>query len=150
MRSRAWPAFAALLIPVLVPAGVSGQDSNVILPVTEVEERFKYQSFEVLSMPSSRGLPSERTYAPTVQFEDGAMLQMKFAPAPEGGDAFNNRPQYEVAAYEFQKLFLDQAEYVVPTTVARCFAFDFLEAAIDKAPNRAAIEDPKPFKANIL
>ncbi len=144
MRSRVRPVLALLLLPLVIPAGVLGQDSNVILPVAEVEERFKYQSFEILNMPSSRGLPSERTFAPTVKFEDGAMLQMKLAPAPQGGEAFNNRPQYEVAAYEIQKLFLDESEYVVPPTVARCFAFDFLDAAIDKAANRDAIEDPKP------
>ena len=144
MTSRTRHVFALLLLPLVIPAGVFGQDSNIILAVEEVEERFRYQSFEILNMPSSRGLPSERTFAPTVKFEDGAMLQMKFAPAPKGGEAFNNRPQHEVAAYEIQKLFLDEVEYVVPPTVARCFAFDFLEAAIDKAPNRDAIEDPQP------
>ena len=135
---------SALLLTLIAPMPIAGQDSNVILPVSEIEERLRSQSFEVLNMPTSRGLPSERTYAPTVRFEDGAMLQLKFAPAPRGGEVFNNRPQYEVAAYEFQKLFLDESEYVVPPTVARCFAFDFVERAIDKAPNRQAIEDPVP------
>ncbi len=133
-----------LLLALIAPAPVSGQDSNIIVPVAEVEERFRSQSFEVLNMPTSRGLPSERTYAPTVRFEDGAMLQLKFAPAPPGGEVFNNRPQYEIAAYELQKLFLDEAEYVVPPTVARCFPFDFVQQAIDKAPNRNSIEDPRP------
>lgn len=127
-----------------VPRAALPQDSNIILPVSEIEARLRSQSFEVLNMPTSRGLPSERTYAPTVRFEDGAMLQLKFAPAPRGGQVFNNRPQYEVAAYEFQKLFLDESEYVVPPTAARCFALDFVEQAIDKAPNRRFIEDPEP------
>jgi hypothetical protein len=134
----------ALLLAMIGPAPIAGQDSNIILPVSEVEERFKSQSFEILSMPTSRGLPSERTFAPTVRFEDGAMLQLKFAPAPRGGEVFNNRPQYELAAYEIQKLFVDESDYVVPPTVARCLAFDFVEQAIDKAPNRDAIEDPRP------
>ncbi len=95
-------------------------------------------------MSTSRGLPGERTFAPTVRFEDGTMLWIKFAPAPRGGEAFNNRPQYEVAAYEVQKLFLDESEYVVPPTVARCFTFDFIEQVIDEVPNRDTIEDPVP------
>jgi hypothetical protein len=128
----------------LAPAAMLGQDTNIIVPASEVEERFKFQSFEVVTMPTSRGLPSERTYRPVVRFEDGAMLELKFAPAPVGGEVFNNRPQYEVGAYELQKLFLDESEYVVPPTVARCFPFDFVEQAIDKAPNRNAIEDPQP------
>lgn len=134
----------ALLLALIAPVPLAGQDSNIIAPVAEVEERFRTQSFEVLNMPTSRGLPSERTYAPTVRFEDGAMMQLKFAPAPPGGESFNNRPQYELAAYEIQRLFLDESEYVVPPTVARCFALDFVEQAIDKSPNRKSIEDPVP------
>lgn len=145
-RMSRWvlPTMCMAATTLVIPPAALGQDSNIIAPITEVEDRFRSQSFEILNMPTSRGLPSERTFAPTVRFEDGAMMQVKFAPAPPGGEVFNNRPQYEVAAYEIQKLFLDESEYVVPPTAARCLAFDFVEQAIDKAPNRSAIEDPRP------
>jgi hypothetical protein len=39
--------------------------------------------------------------------------------APRGGEAFNNQPRYEAAAYELQKLFLDERDYVVPPTELR-------------------------------
>ena len=135
---------SVLLVTLVGPMPIAGQDSNIFLPVSEIEERLSSQLFEVRSMRTSRGLPSERTYTPTVRFEDGTMLWLKFAPAPRGGEVFNNRPQYEVAAYQLQKLFLDESEYVVPPTVARCFPFDFVEQALNKAPNRDAIEDPLP------
>jgi hypothetical protein len=135
---------SVLLLALIAPTPIAGQDNIIVLPVSEIEERLGSQSFEILNMLTSRGLPSERTYAPIVRFEDGAMLRLKFAPAARGGEVFNNRPQYEVAAYELQKLFLDESEYVVPPTVARCFALDFVRRAIDKAPTREAIEDPLP------
>ncbi len=46
-------------------------------------------------------------------------MDWKLAKAPPGGEEFNNEPRYEIAAYELQKLFLREPDYVVPPTVAR-------------------------------
>jgi hypothetical protein len=48
--------------------------------------------------------------------------------APEDGEAYNNNPRYEVAAYEVQKLFLEPHEYVVPPTVMRAFDLSWIHA----------------------
>jgi hypothetical protein len=140
-RALLCASFASIAMAI---APAAAQDSNIFAPISDLEELFRFQPFAILTMTTSRGLPDERTYSPTVRFENGATLKLKFAPAPIGGEAFNNRPQYELAAYEIQKLFLDESEYVVPPTVARCLPFDFVEQAIDMAPNRNAIENPRP------
>jgi hypothetical protein len=44
---------------------------------------------------------------------------VKLRRAEPGAEDFNNRPRYDLAAYELQKLFLDPAEYVVPPTALR-------------------------------
>ena len=44
---------------------------------------------------------------------------MKLRRAEPGAEDFNNRPRYDLAAYELQKLFLEPAEYVVPPTALR-------------------------------
>src|SRR5690606_31993935 len=48
---------------------------------------------------------------------EGAVVSFsaKFKPAPvEDVDAFNNSPRRELAAYQIQKLFLDEDDWVVP------------------------------------
>jgi hypothetical protein len=48
-------------------------------------------------------------------------VSVKWKEAPRGTlDAANNCPRRELAAYAFQQLFLDEADFVVPPTVARC------------------------------
>lgn len=110
------------------------QDTNILDPPDELEERLKHESFEVLGMMPSRGIPDERTQRVTLRFADSTRMLVKWAPAPRGGEAFNNRPRYELAAYELQKLFLEPGEYVVPPTVARCFPPQFYGALEDDSP----------------
>ncbi len=105
-------------------AGATLQDSNILEPIPTIEQRLRAEEFEVLSTQTSRGLPEERTYRATLRFGDGTMTIAKWAPAPFGGEAFNNRPRYELAVYELQKLFLEEDEYVVPPTVARCLPLE--------------------------
>ena len=64
-------------------------------------------------------------------FEDGSAVLAKWAPAPRRGEAFNNSPRYEIAAYEIQKLFLEEAEYVVPPTVPRAFSLEWYRTLDD-------------------
>jgi hypothetical protein len=49
------------------------------------------------------------------------------------GEAFNNEPRYEAAAYEIQKLFLDEPEYVVPPTLLRALPIAFVHQQIPGA-----------------
>jgi hypothetical protein len=52
---------------------------------------------------------------------DGERMKVKWAEFARGGEVFNNSPRYEIACYELQKLFLDEADFVVPPTLARAF-----------------------------
>lgn len=134
----------ALSVTVAMPAQSLAQDANVALPVAEIEQMLRTEEFQVVSVVPSRGLPSERTYQITAGIGD-AMLQMKYAPAAKGADEFNNRPRYELAAYELQKLFLNDDEFVVPPTVARCFSLDAVQTVLNMAPGDYKPQAEKTF-----
>ena len=55
----------------------------------------------------------------------GVEVTVKWRAVPHGdADGWNNSPRKELAAYAVQKLFLDPADYVVPTLAARCVPLD--------------------------
>lgn len=110
---------AALGVPMAAPA----QDSNILTPVDSLERWLLHGDFDILDMRSR--FEGDRTSRVAMDFGDGNMLVVKWARAPDNGDAFNNSPRYEVAAYEAQKLFLEPHEYVVPPTVMRAFDLDW-------------------------
>jgi two-component sensor histidine kinase len=125
------------LLPLLVLASLAGglraataQEGNILGSPAEIEHRLKTDSMEVLQHPGSR-FQDDRTQRSTVRFSDGVILMVKFAAARPGADMFNNRPRYEVAAYDLQKLFLDPDDYVVPPTVMRCFPRDWYRQEVD-------------------
>lgn len=95
------------------------QDINVLLPTDSIESLLREQDFRLLNWTGAR-FNGDRTQRVVLEFGDGSRLAVKWAASPPGGrGVFNNRPRYEIAAYEIQKLFLDENEYVVPPTVAR-------------------------------
>ncbi len=108
----------------LAPAGVAAQDVNVLLPTDTIEARLAAGPFEILDRRGSR-FEGDRTSRVALSYPDGVMLVTKWARSAPGGETFNNNPRYELAAYEIQKLFLDESEYVVPPTVARAFPLDW-------------------------
>jgi len=87
-------------------------------PVAEIEQLMGRAEFQVGEFRGTRW-PGDRTFVATLQFEDAASMQVKWAPAPADGGEFNNRPRLEIAAYRAQKLFLDEDEYTVPPTLCR-------------------------------
>lgn len=111
----------------LSAAAAHAQDANVLLPVADIDGILREGEFQVINVAPSRGLAGERTYRVTLQSQ-GQVLQVKYAPAAEGADEFNNRPRYELAAYAIQKLFLDEREWVVPPTAIRAFRIEDVEA----------------------
>lgn len=135
MRSRPRPfltVFSLAAFGLLLAPPASGlQDSNVLLPTAEIEEHLAEGNFQVTGAQPSRGLEDERTVRAMLILEDGTSLLAKLAPAAIGGETFNNVPRYEVGAYELQKLFLDEPEYVVPTTVVRAFPVEWCREHID-------------------
>lgn len=105
-------------------SGAGAQDGNILMPVHTIEERLAAGSFEILDRRGSR-FEGDRTSRIALSYPDGTMLVAKWARSAPGGEAFNNVPRFELAAYEVQKLFLAEPEYVVPPTVPRVFPLDW-------------------------
>lgn len=129
-RSELRATVIAALALCAVAQAARAQDLNVVLPVAEIEARMRDQQFRIVQWSGSR-MPEDRTQRALVIYEDSTSMWLKFAMAPQGGTgAFNNEPRYEAAAYELQKMFLDDAEIVVPPTVLRAFPTDFVRSRI--------------------
>ncbi|WP_419161973.1 hypothetical protein [Candidatus Palauibacter sp.] len=140
-----WCKLLVAGVTLAVPAVLAGQDPNFLLPVAEIGRILREGEFEVLDIRPSRGLPGERTYRATIQSGDH-LLQVKYAPAPEGGDEFNNRPRYELAAWAVQKLFLDERDWVVPPTAIRALPLDVVQATLAAAPGDANLPPEQTFR----
>lgn len=97
---------------------VNASDDNFTLSVKEIEEKLTRENFEVLQMRGAR-FENDATKRALLKF-DNALIQVKWKKAARGGQAVNNQPRYELAAYELQKLFLEPEDYVVPPTAVRC------------------------------
>lgn len=113
----------AALVLAAVPAA-QAQDSNIHFATAEIERKLTTDSFTISDMRGSRW-EHDRTQRVVLMFADSALMQVKWAKAAPGGETFNNVPRYEIAAYEIQKLFLDEGDYVVPPTVLRVVPLEF-------------------------
>ena len=119
-----WNFFAILAAALyLSPAG-HAQDSNVLLRADSIEQYLTHRPFQLLERRDSRW-EGDRTQRVVLMFEDSTVMMVKWAKAAPGGEEFNNQPRYELAAYQIQKLFLDEKDYVVPPTVARMVPLDW-------------------------
>ena len=105
---------------VLLAGAVLAQDRNIPLPVADLERMLASEPMRIaaasLSRPKAEG---DITLKADVAFGSSEPIRVKVRRAEPGGDTFNNRPRYEMAAYELQKLLLEPAEYVVPPTALR-------------------------------
>jgi hypothetical protein len=136
--SRARGALSTMLVlagGMFIPLHEAGAQSvNFSLPIAEIEARLRTAEFSIIDWRGSRK-PDDRTQRVVLQFEDSTLLVAKWASAPRGGGRFNNQPRYEAAAYEIQKLFLDENDYVVPPTIIRAFPLSFVTAQVpDQRP----------------
>jgi len=109
---------------VLTIAGLAGSvyaaDVNIPRPADEIERELANAPFVItvaeISRPKAKG---DITLKAEVSFAGAPAYRVKLRRAEPGAEDFNNRPRYDLAAYELQKLFLDHAEYVVPPTALR-------------------------------
>jgi hypothetical protein len=115
---------AALLLSTAAPPAAA-QDLNFTLPVQVLEQKLRSEPFTILDWRGARR-PEDRTQRIALTFEDSATILAQWATAPSNGGTFNNQPRFELAAYEIQKLFLDEGEYVVPPTTIRAFPLEFV------------------------
>ena len=121
----------AALFQVLALALLSGsagaQDANIYVAIPKLEQRLRDGPFLIQSARDTRFI-GDRTQQVTLSYpdEEGGPMMIKWAQAPRDGHAFNNEPRYEIAAYEIQKLFLDEPNFVVPPTIARPVSLSWL------------------------
>jgi hypothetical protein len=101
-----------------IPGVASAQDSNILFSVDTIERRMREGKFQITAQEGSR-MEGDRTQHALLRFAPDALMEVKWGNAPKGGEAFNNQPRYEVAAYALQRLFLDERDYVVPPTILR-------------------------------
>jgi len=98
----------------------TGQDLNLPRPTEELEREIGTEPFRIataeISRPKAKG---DITLKAELSFSGEPPYRVKLRRAEPGAEDFNNRPRYDLAAYELQKLFLDPAEYVVPPTALR-------------------------------
>ena len=98
----------------------SAGDVNIPLPADEIERQLATEPFTIssaeISRPKAKG---DITLKAEVSFSGNPPYRVKLRRAEPGAEDFNNRPRYDLAAYELQKLFLDPPEYVVPPTALR-------------------------------
>jgi hypothetical protein len=102
------------------------QDSNVLYPVTYIEERLRTPDLEILTMEAPRDPDFvERSRRVTLGGSEAEPpMEAHWKPVAPPGQGFNNEPRYALAAYRFQRMFLDEPEYVVPPTVLRAMAIE--------------------------
>ena len=115
---RAFGLFAGALLAAPTGARLVAQDANIRLPVAHAEALLRDSAFRPVAQEGSR-FKGDRTQHVLLAFGDSTAIEVKWAPAPPGGEAFNNQPRFEAAAYALQKLFLQERDYVVPPTVLR-------------------------------
>jgi len=94
------------------------QDSNILHTIADLEHRLQFEKFEVFRQHDAR-FEGDMAKTLIVRWSDQKVMRAKLKRAAYRGQATNNEPRYEIAAYRLQKLFLDPEEYVVPPTVLR-------------------------------
>ena len=108
-------ALAAATLPM---HALASQDGNIGMRAARIETYLRDSALKPVASEGSR-FKGDRTEHVLLAFNDTTAIEVKWAVAPAGGEAFNNQPRYEAAAYELQKLFLDERDYVVPPTALR-------------------------------
>jgi len=108
----------ALLAASFPLRGVEPQDATISIPAARVETLLRDSALKPVAAQGSR-FHGDRTEHVLLAFNDSTAFEVKWAVAPKGGEAFNNQPRYEAAAYELQNLFLVDRDYVVPPTALR-------------------------------
>ncbi len=112
-----------IFVTTLMSTVIWAQDVNVTYPVAEIERKLTHDEFTIFRFRDLRfkGDIGKRVI---LQYPDRKDLQIKWRRALPGGHEFNNAPRFEVAAYQLQKLFLDETNFVVPPTVVRGYSFE--------------------------
>jgi len=124
MRNR-MPLLLVLTASWAPLTALAAQDLHIALPVDSIEFLLSSAPFELPDDLTGTRFQGDRTMRVDLQFDDQTSILTKWAPAPQGGEAFNNVPRYEVGAYVLQRLYLPDSEIVVPPTVMRAVPLEW-------------------------
>jgi len=124
-------AVFSFVMAALSPFGAA-QDSNIPIPVGDIDHALVEQPIKIASWTDNR-FAGDRTQKVVLSYPDHSRIKVKWAMSAEGGDDVNNRPRYELAAYELQKMFLSPEEYVVPPTHARVLPISWYRERVPDA-----------------
>jgi hypothetical protein len=117
---RAHPAAGAALLLLGWTGAAAAADLNIPVPTDTLERQLATEPFRIvaaeISRPKAKG---DITLKAEISFSGNPPFRVKLRRAEPGAEDFNNRPRYDLAAYELQKLFLEPGEYVVPPTALR-------------------------------
>jgi len=118
-----------VLLALLAPRAVAAQDDNVRYSVEYLMQRLTVPELDIVDMAQARPMiRGDRSARVTLGGEgDEPLIAAHWKPVQPPGDGFNNEPRYEIAAYRFQQLFLDEPDYVVPPKVLRAVPFEEYE-----------------------
>ena len=117
----------AATVAAVAPVGGAAQDLHVTLPVDSMDFLLRTASFDIADLQGTR-FQGDRTDRGMLLFRDSSAVMAQLAPAPRGGEEFNNVPRYELAAYDLQRLYMPEAEIVVPPTAIRAFDLEWYRA----------------------
>lgn len=120
-----------VVVSLWIPGVARAQDMNILFPTDSVEYLLMSAPFEFPDTLVDTRMEGDRTQRVPLWFDDATAILVKWAAAPRRGERFNNNPRYEIAAYELQKLFLDEPEYVVPPTVTRMVPLEWYRTVAD-------------------
>jgi beta-lactamase class A len=97
---------------------------NWAMAPSELDRRLAGDDLEILRVASAGGGVTGAAKL-TLGFADGATVEVKWkAVPPRSADGWNNSPRKELAAYAVQRWLFDEADYVVPTPIARCIPLE--------------------------
>jgi len=98
---------------------------------SEAERRLGLEPFDILETErTASGVAGAQKWK--LRFRDGTVMKAKWKAAPlYSADGWNNSPRREIAPYEIQKWFLDEEDYIVPTSEVRCIPLDVYRAKVD-------------------
>lgn len=120
VMTRFFAHLSLLLATALLASAGPVAAGNYSIPPGEAERRFATGSFEIMEAKrTASGVAGAQKWK--LRFDDGKVVKAKWKEAPRYlTDGWNNSPWREIAAYELQKLFLEEGDYVVPPSELRC------------------------------
>jgi hypothetical protein len=131
-----WLLASVWMALVLVPAVVVAAPRHSIeYPITDIEQRLRAPVKLVEVEQARPAIEGDRSARVLLAGPDGEPeMQAHWKPVAPPGQGFNNEPRYVLAAYELQKLFLDECEYVVPPVALRALPVAEYERLHGKEP----------------